>query len=949
MDGTVLGGDLTARFGVARFEVVGATLHRGGHGVSSFTEVRFSHDSNEQIARTEVCARSQTPVWEKHSRFAFNVSSKTEKVHLAVYHRRLFREHRLLGEAELTIGGLHSMRGDRWVPLKPPAGTWTSVATPGELHVRWVFHYCMAGDLLLGTAELGEQGEELEWSKLVLALIRVQGHISRLRNGPWSYVAETCAWKRPVRTVTWLSFFFAGLYVAPILLSVFVPAGCLALMLRSHVRHVLWVEQTFDMEAAAADRERQRAEAVKAVSCTSCSQAFVRFVNPRVICGHCGRAFCNDCCHRLHVVDAGADPARVCERCSSHLEKKLVEAMQRVGGAARAMAGAIGEAPDSIAAGLQKAAKKKQTVLVGAVKDGLLLSQQLVHTVGGLMRGNAASLVLSPEQEVEMAKFQTFCRDCSDWMDEYVDIYLWRRFDFAFGLLLGTALLTAAQLWGFNLQGSVLYALLLVRIVCVPARREYPVLVGRMRAAVSRVGWQVVRRLEQLLWELPVPAQIAARIPKSTEQQVEEALPKIPKGRRSYEDWKSLVDSRELMRELVLDKIRVRDVCSQHGLGGAACSLAAAANPSMVKYSAYAPGVLLGELWDMTGGVVADDIRGAGAQVRGGTAQGAVPAVFEGVVGGVARGTAGAISWVKRTVRTPLDALEGSGGQQTRRASPARGQRAEPTRGLVGSVGYGAKNLVTETVGGVAGVFVEPVRGAQQRGIVGFVSGVGKGLVGAVTRPVTGTLDMLEGVCTGFANDVTSVSKAVGGDKKPKKRVPLRNDSPATPTAGPSQLKSFAAFTGSFSPSFAKVRDTLSSPLRRRRSAELARSEPATPVRARDRRSGSLAPRPPTANRARRRLTLTPVAAPSAGLRTPMGRAPTPPPPPPPPVEVVHRTPMGRAAAGFAPSLSAPAVSGGLLAGLHSPPPARPPPDSGVSASLLAGLSHPRVRPSALG
>lgn len=44
-------------------------------------------------------------------------------------------------------------------------------------------------------------------------------------------------------------------------------------------------------------------------------------------------------------------------------------------------------------------------------------------------------------------------------------------------------------------------------------------------------------------------------------------------------------------------------------------------------------------------------------------------------------------------------------------------------------------------VGGVTGVFTQPVSGAKKEGVEGFFKGLGKGLIGTVARPVSGMVD----------------------------------------------------------------------------------------------------------------------------------------------------------------------------------------------------------------
>ena len=61
---------------------------------------------------------------------------------------------------------------------------------------------------------------------------------------------------------------------------------------------------------------------------------------------------------------------------------------------------------------------------------------------------------------------------------------------------------------------------------------------------------------------------------------------------------------------------------------------------------------------------------------------------------------------------------------------------------VVEGVGHGLLELGEGILGGVSGLFVEPIRGAQTGGGTGFVAGLGRGLLGAVVKPAVGMFDL---------------------------------------------------------------------------------------------------------------------------------------------------------------------------------------------------------------
>jgi hypothetical protein len=82
-------------------------------------------------------------------------------------------------------------------------------------------------------------------------------------------------------------------------------------------------------------------------------------------------------------------------------------------------------------------------------------------------------------------------------------------------------------------------------------------------------------------------------------------------------------------------------------------------------------------------------------------------------------------------------------------------------------------------VGGVVGVFTEPVQGAIKGGASGFFSGMGKGFTGLFVKPVAGTVALAQKTTEGFINTpstVIDVGQRLGKVEKPTRHfgLPLR-------------------------------------------------------------------------------------------------------------------------------------------------------------------------------
>ena len=65
------------------------------------------------------------------------------------------------------------------------------------------------------------------------------------------------------------------------------------------------------------------------------------------------------------------------------------------------------------------------------------------------------------------------------------------------------------------------------------------------------------------------------------------------------------------------------------------------------------------------------------------------------------------------------------------------------------TVKQGFISLGQGIVGGVAGVFLDPIKQAEKEGAKGFFKGLGTGITGIVTKPVLGTIDAAQGLIVG--------------------------------------------------------------------------------------------------------------------------------------------------------------------------------------------------------
>ncbi|KAM3179598.1 hypothetical protein ACTXT7_000333 [Hymenolepis weldensis] len=119
-------------------------------------------------------------------------------------------------------------------------------------------------------------------------------------------------------------------------------------------------------------------------------------------------------------------------------------------------------------------------------------------------------------------------------------------------------------------------------------------------------------------------------------------------------------------------------------------------------------------------------------------------------------GAAGAMSRITGTLGKGVAALTMDDDYKRRR-------REEMTRApdnFGAGVARGGKGLVMGVVGGVTGIFTQPISGAKEEGVEGFFKGLGKGLIGTVTRPVSGVVDFASTSFEGIRR-ATSTSKEV--------------------------------------------------------------------------------------------------------------------------------------------------------------------------------------------
>ena len=95
--------------------------------------------------------------------------------------------------------------------------------------------------------------------------------------------------------------------------------------------------------------------------------------------------------------------------------------------------------------------------------------------------------------------------------------------------------------------------------------------------------------------------------------------------------------------------------------------------------------------------------------------------------------------------------------QRTAWAATPRTPPAHLGTGVVRGLSSFGKGLM----GGVSGLFLDPVRGAQRNGIRGALQGVGSGLAGVVCKPVAGSLDLVTNTATGILNTPGAMVTAV--------------------------------------------------------------------------------------------------------------------------------------------------------------------------------------------
>lgn len=96
--------------------------------------------------------------------------------------------------------------------------------------------------------------------------------------------------------------------------------------------------------------------------------------------------------------------------------------------------------------------------------------------------------------------------------------------------------------------------------------------------------------------------------------------------------------------------------------------------------------------------------------------------------------------------------LESEAEQEQRRLSEQQ-RVAHVGQGLM----VGGQRLATGIVGGLTGVFTEPVKGAKQGGLTGFLHGSAKGVLGLVTKPAAGALGLASATFEGIGNTAVTV------------------------------------------------------------------------------------------------------------------------------------------------------------------------------------------------
>ncbi|VUZ48543.1 unnamed protein product [Hymenolepis diminuta] len=119
-------------------------------------------------------------------------------------------------------------------------------------------------------------------------------------------------------------------------------------------------------------------------------------------------------------------------------------------------------------------------------------------------------------------------------------------------------------------------------------------------------------------------------------------------------------------------------------------------------------------------------------------------------------GAAGAMSRITGTLGKGVAALTMDDDYKRRR----REDMTRAPENFGAGVARGGKGLVMGVVGGVTGIFTQPISGAKKEGVEGFFKGLGKGLIGTVTRPVSGVVDFASTSFEGIRR-ATSTSKEV--------------------------------------------------------------------------------------------------------------------------------------------------------------------------------------------
>jgi Autophagy-related protein C terminal domain len=64
----------------------------------------------------------------------------------------------------------------------------------------------------------------------------------------------------------------------------------------------------------------------------------------------------------------------------------------------------------------------------------------------------------------------------------------------------------------------------------------------------------------------------------------------------------------------------------------------------------------------------------------------------------------------------------------------------------------GIRDLTHGFMGGLKGIFVDPIRGAQEEGVAGLVKGARKGLMSALVKPTVGAIDLISRTAQGARN-----------------------------------------------------------------------------------------------------------------------------------------------------------------------------------------------------